>query len=252
MLYRARSTDNYTICSKDGTIGRVREFLFDDQKWNVRYMVADTGTWFPGRKVLVSPEFMLELSQEKQCINVDLVKKQIKDSPPLSSDKPVDRQKDNPGWGFFLLPESPLTKLPDDQDIQNDLNRRELEERREEERSWDRHLRSTLAATGITIEAPDGEVGQIEDFIVDDTNWDIRYFIVKTSGWWPGHHVLVAPPWVSKMNWGTSKLFIDVNREPFRTLEEFKSLEMLTRDYETRLYQSCNRIGYWADDPNCQ
>ena len=252
MLYRVKSIDNFTICSKDGTIGKIKELLFDDQKWDVRYMVADTGNWLPGRKVLISPEFMLELSQEKQCVNVDLIKKQIKDSPPLTSDVPVDRQRDKDYWGFFSLPESPLTKLPADQPDQEALNRRELHERFEEEHSWDRHLRSTLAATGLTVEAPDGEVGQIEDFIIDDQTWSVRYFIVKTSDWWPGHQVLVAPPWISKMNWGSSKIFVGIDREPFKSLEEFKSIEMLTREYEIRLHASCNRIGYWADDPACQ
>jgi len=251
MLYSAKETDQYTICSKDGTIGKIKELLFDDRKWNVRYMVADTGNWLPGRKVLVSPEFMLELSHEKQCIDVDLVKKQIKDSPPLTSDVPVDRQRDKEFWSFFSLPESPLTKIPADSVDQEKLDRRDFEDRREEEHSWDRHLRSTLAATGITIEALDGEVGKIEDFIIDDQNWDIRYLVVKTSGWWPGHRILVAPPWISKLSWGSSKIFIDINREPFKTLEEFESIETLTRDYEIRLHQSCNRIGYWTDDPAC-
>jgi len=108
-----------------------------------------------------------------------------------------------------------------------------------------------MAATGITIEALDGEVGEIEDFIVDDQNWAVRYLVVKTSGWWPGHRILVAPAWISKLNWGSSKIFVGIDREPFKTLEEYKSLDMLTREYEERLHQSCNRIGYWADDPNC-
>jgi len=41
--------------ASDGEIGHVKDFYFDDQNWAVRYLVADTGSWMPGRLVLISP-----------------------------------------------------------------------------------------------------------------------------------------------------------------------------------------------------
>jgi hypothetical protein len=41
--------------ASDGEIGHVKDFYFDDQSWTVRYLVADTGSWLPGRQVLISP-----------------------------------------------------------------------------------------------------------------------------------------------------------------------------------------------------
>ena len=120
-----------------------------------------------------------------------------------------------------------------------------------EEHSWDSHLRSAMFTKGVTIEATDGEIGVIEDYIIDSQTWAIRYLIIDTGKWWKGHKVLVAPPWIEKMNWGTSKIYVNIEREVFKTLEEFTSIDMLTREYENRLHQSCNRIGYWADDTAC-
>ena len=44
---------------------------------------------------------------------------------------------------------------------------------------------------GYHIEATDGEIGHVEDFLVEDSSWAIRYMIVDTRNWWPGRKVLV-------------------------------------------------------------
>jgi len=52
MLRSVKEVKGYMIQAKDGKIGRCKDFLFDDEIWTIRYMVADTGTWLPGKKVL--------------------------------------------------------------------------------------------------------------------------------------------------------------------------------------------------------
>ena len=59
------------------------------------------------------------------------------------------------------------------------------------------HLRSSRAVTGYHIQATDGDIGHVEDFLVDDHSWAIRYMIVDTTNWWPGKKVLVAPAWIA-------------------------------------------------------
>ena len=49
MLRKAKDLSGYTLGARDGEIGKVREFYFDDQSWTVRYLVADTGGWLSGR-----------------------------------------------------------------------------------------------------------------------------------------------------------------------------------------------------------
>jgi len=48
---------------------------------------------------------------------------------------------------------------------------------------WDRHLRSTKEVTGYQFGALDGEIGHVDDFIVDDETWAIRYLVVATKNW---------------------------------------------------------------------
>jgi len=69
------------------------------------------------------------------------------------------------------------------------------------------HLRSTHAVTGYHLQALDGEIGHVEDFIIDDENWTIRYLVVATKNWWPSEMVLVSPQWIERVSWDESKVF---------------------------------------------
>ena len=56
MLNKAKTLKGYSIqTTEEETIGKVKEFYFDDRHWTVRYLVANTGTWLSGRQVLISP-----------------------------------------------------------------------------------------------------------------------------------------------------------------------------------------------------
>ena len=57
----------------------------------------------------------------------------------------------------------------------------------------DPHLRSVEAVTGYHIHASDGEIGHVEDFLVEDADWSIHYLVVDTKNWWPGKRILISP-----------------------------------------------------------
>jgi len=115
-------------------------------------------------------------------------------------------------------------------------------------KSWDHHLRSTHAVSGYHIQALDGEIGHVEDFIIDDETWAIRYLIVGTRNWWPGKKVLVSPHWIERVSWNESKVFINLSRETIKESPEYTEESLLTRDYEIGLHRHYNRKGYWIDE----
>ncbi|MFO7577201.1 MAG: PRC-barrel domain-containing protein, partial [Pelovirga sp.] len=81
MLHKANNLKNYTLNSRDGEIGKVKEFFFDEQHWAIRYLVADTVNWHTGRQVMISPGAMMAVNTEKQMIDINLTKEQIARSP---------------------------------------------------------------------------------------------------------------------------------------------------------------------------
>ena len=94
MLSKAEALKGYKLLSRDGEIGKINEFYFNDQRWNIRYLVANTGNWLTSRQVLISPSALGAVNKEAQNLAIDLTKKQIEDSPSVDSDRPVYR--DNP------------------------------------------------------------------------------------------------------------------------------------------------------------
>jgi hypothetical protein len=248
MLHSAKTLTDYKLDSLDGETGRVEEFYFDDKYWVVRYLVADAGRWLTGRHVLLSPYALGAVSNEKHRVTVDLTKKQIEGSPPLDRDKPVSRQFEESYYGYYGWPMywggpymwGPYPYITRD--------REQWKNHTKAGRNWDPHLRSTAAVAGYKIEAKDGAIGHVEDFVIDDETWAIRYLIVDTRNWWPGKRVLIAPEWIERVSWSESRVFIHLSREAIKQSPEFTDESALTRDYDDALHRHYNRLGYWADE----
>jgi hypothetical protein len=250
MLHKAKTLKGYRLESLDGEIGKVKEFYFDDQHWAIRYLVADTGNWLTSRQVLISPYALLvAVAKQKQHIAIDLTKKQIEDSPSLESDKPVSRQFEDAYYGYFGWPTywgGPFM-WGDSPYLQRD--REKWRGPTKGEKVWDPHLRSSHEVRGYHIQAADGEIGHIEDFIIDDETWAIRYLIIDTKNTWAGKKVLVSPRWIERISWRELKVFVNLSRETIKQSPEYTEESLITRDYEIGLHRHYNRQGYWVDEP---
>jgi uncharacterized protein YrrD len=249
MLNKAQTLKGYKLHSLDGEIGTVNEFYFDDHHWTIRYLFADTGNWLTGRQVLISPYALIAVNKEEQYIAIDLTKKQIEESPSLNSDKPVSRQFEEAYYGYYGWPMywgGPFIwgSYPD---IVRD--REKWQESSQNMKGWDPHLRSTQDVCGHQIQAADGYIGHVEDFIIDDKSWVIRYLIINTQNWWPGKKVLVSPQWIERVSWRESTVFVNLTREAIRQSPEYTEESLLTRDYEAGLHRHYDRQGYWIEDP---
>ncbi|MBN1957069.1 MAG: PRC-barrel domain-containing protein [Desulfuromonadales bacterium] len=248
MFYQANRLKGYKLSGIDGEIGKVEEFYFDDRHWTIRYLVADTGNWLEDRQVLISPYALGSVVREKRRIEINLTKQQIEDSPSLDSNKPVSRQFEDAYYGFYGWPNYwggphmwgsyPFIMSDPEQ----------LKESNQEEKSWDPFLRSTHDVTGNHIQVLDGEIGRVDDFIIDDETWAIRYLIIDTRNWRPGKMVLIAPQWIERVSWLESKVFVNLPQDVIRQSPEYTRESQLTREYEAILYRLYDRKGYWLDE----
>jgi PRC-barrel domain len=248
MLIKAKTLIGYKLDSLDGEIGKVKDFYYDDLHWTIRYLVANAGNWLTDRQVLISPFALVGVNKEERNISVDLVKKQIEKSPSLDSDKPVFRQFEEAYYGHYGYPTywgGPYRWGPYPYPMRD---REQWKESIQSKKGWDLHLRSTGDAIGHHIEALNGEVGHVEDFVIDDETWAIRYIIVDTHNWLPGKKVLIATQWVERVSWDERKVFVNLNRQTIKESPAYTNESLLTRDYESKLYEHCDRKGYWLDE----
>jgi hypothetical protein len=206
--------------ASDGEIGRVKDFYFDDQNWAVRYVVADTGSWLPGRQVLISPHAFGSLHQAGKVLRVNLTRKQIENSPPIESHKPVSRQYEEEyyryyGWPFywqgsalwgmsgFPILELPPTPLPSEPAAASGPQPKRA----------DAHLRSTQAVNGYHLQASDGTIGHVCDFMMDDESWAIRQLVIKTGHRLSGREVQIPSSKVDRISWDESRVFVNLTKE---------------------------------------
>lgn len=248
MLVKADKITGYKLNCRDGEIGSIDSFFFDDQHWTIRYLVANTGNWLTGKQVLISPYALMDVNIEEKYIIVDLSKQQIEDSPLLATNLPISQQFEIDyynyyGWsdywdGPYIWGNYPYI-------VRDALKTQEY---KEIGKSWDHHLRDTNEVKGYYVHAIDGEIGHVEGFLIDDQTWAIRYLVLDTKNWWPGKKVLVSPEWVDSVSWGESKVFTNLTREMIQKSVEYTDELLLTREYETMLHRNYNRKGYWENE----
>jgi hypothetical protein len=260
MFRTVRDLQGYAIRATDGVIGKVADFFFDDEDWVIRYLVVDTGTWLVGRRVLISPAAIGHPDWSAQLLPVSLTKDQIEHAPDIDTRKPVSRQHETQFlayyqypvywggagiWGMGGYPGSLTTE---------DAFRAEMKARRDAETakmaSEDVHLRSCNAIMGHHIHAIDGEIGHVQNFLVDDDTWAIRYLVVDTSNWWVGKHVLVAPQWIKDVSWADAMVSIDLSRQALKNAPPYDSSVPLDRQREIAIYEHYERQGYWTTETN--
>jgi len=254
MLRSVKELKGYKIEATDGDVGEVVQFYFDDDKWTVRYLVADTGGWLTGRNVLISPGALGKVDWNSRRLRVNMTRERVENSPGIDTERPVSRQHETAYhdyygypyywtgpylWGPVAYPAyPPLSPAGAPSAVQEEV----AAASRQEE---DVHLRSTQEVTDYYIEAGDGDIGHVEDFIIDDESWTIRYVVIDTRNWWPGKKVLVSPEWIRSVSWTDSKVHVDLSRDTIKNSPEFDPSAPVSRDYEKRLHNHYGRSEYW-------
>jgi uncharacterized protein YrrD len=235
MLWEASVIAGYRLAGLDGEIGTVRDFYFDDQSWVIRYLIADTGNWLTGIHISIARAALIEVNGGARHISVDMTREQIERSPVLSSQAPVSEQLEAVSFGIYGSPEVGPDKPDRNQGVRG-MRR-------------DPHLRSTHHVRGCQVEAADGDIGVVSDFIIDDATWAIRYLVIDTQNWLEGRHVLISPRWIERVSWSKSRVFISPSREAIEQSPEYVDGSLRTREYETNLREHYDRRGYRVDEP---
>ena len=231
----------YKIEASDGEMGKVSDFLFDDELWVIRYLVANTGNWLVGRQVLISPAaFYGKPRWESEKFPLILTRQMVEESPDIREDEPVSRQKESEIAAYYNWP-AYWYPVP-----YRSVNVSAAEKSQDEE-NGDSHLRSVREVTGYHIEAQDGSIGHVEDFIIDDERWKIMYLVVDTKNWLPGRKVLVSRLWIDEVSWPGSKVRVDLSREVIEKSPEFDPSKPVNREYEEVLYDYYGRPKYWIE-----
>jgi uncharacterized protein YrrD len=228
MLRSIKQLYDDKLGASDGEIGHIKDFYFDDQNWVVRYVVADTGAWLPGRLVLLSPHAFSDFHRDGATRRVNLTRAQIEKSPAIESHKPVSRHFeeeyyryyewpaywDGTGiWGMGGYPTMLAPYLEPGELVDHDTTSSEKD---------DPQLRSTQAVRGYEIQTHQGEIGHVVDFIVHEKSWAITHLIVETGHWYSGKQIAIAPKHIERVSYAEAKVYVNVSKAAIQDAPEYQ------------------------------
>lgn len=259
MLLSAQELQGYTIHARDGDLGTVRTFYFDAEEWCIHSMVVDTGTWFSGTYVLLPVNVLGQADWQNQRLSVDLTQEEVRNSPEVPKHTESSGYEGtamgtyasgNVYWSTdpFVLhsvaarpASTTILAAPVAVDTAPRPGPADMQGR-------GGVLRSTRDIMGYYIQATDGQIGHVEDFVIDTATWHIRYMVVDTRNWWPGKKVLVSPLWIDLIDWNAEQVTVNLSRDRIKNSPEYDVAVPLDRAYETSLFDHYSRPKYWSEE----
>lgn len=232
-LHKLGNLTGYHLHARDGEIGSLKEIYFDDQYWAVRYFVVHTGNWLLGQDVLILPQAIIAVNEENKQLVVDLTREQIQNCPPVDTTLPVSRHYEKEYYHYYGLEPywvgdpfvTPPYYMPPP-NVEEKITQPEHP-----------HLRSSDEVIGYHIHAKDGEIGHVEDFILEAPDWVIAYLLINTSNWLLGKHILIAPAWIQQVIWNKEEVTVNLTTELIKTAPPYDASKIIDQDYLVSLFK---------------
>jgi hypothetical protein len=227
----------FTLETKDNSNGKVKDFLFDEKNWIVWYLEADFGGLFKSQKVLIPKVFLKKPLWMNKHFPLELSEDEIDKCPKIEDHLPISRKYEEelmkyysvtPYWSTAYLgttggyyPPRPLktpSKIMEEEDVGT-------------------NLRSFKEVRGYHIEAIDGEIGHVDDMIIDDEDMQVIYVVIDTSNWIPwSKKVLLSIEWMNKISYVGKHIKVNLNRETIKEGPGYDPTEIIDEKYEKSIY----------------
>jgi uncharacterized protein YrrD len=235
MLRSVNELLGYGVEAKDGRIGAVRDILFNQHGWCVCHVMIDLTDLIPGKRVVLPPDSFSQPDAKDFSFPVNISCEELKNGPTLEIDeteyrKHADELCHHFGWEPCWRCPSVGPEWEQDRDLEEDMQ-----------------MRSSREVMSYGIEATDGSIGHVWDLILDVSEWIIRYVVVHTRNWLPGRKVLIAPSWITRIEWDELKVYVSHTRQAIKEGPVFDPSEPVNRKFEEVLYDYYGRPKYWDE-----
>ncbi|MFH0925923.1 MAG: PRC-barrel domain-containing protein [bacterium] len=200
MLKGVKDFVGYTVYARDGDIGRINQFYFDDRKWIVRYLLINTGSWLSGREVMISPVALNQPDLLEKSFFTSLTRKKLKRFPHILENKIISHQEEvklvkRYEWPKYWEDDEKLEvgrEQASMMKIFNDSGNNLLDNRNDNKKGY--LLWSTNKPIYYPILGNGGEFGSVQDFVIDTETWVIRYLVLDQKNQIIEKNVLVTTP----------------------------------------------------------
>ena len=208
MLKSFRALIGCKLQGRDGGIGTVIDCCLDDRHWLIRYFLVDATDWLPDRNVLISSAVIDGRRSKQKLFSADITRRQIVDSPGIDAHQAVSREHEQQlalhyGWPAYWAKAHPFAPTPVYLDLDGEENNEST-------------LRSLNAMRGYRISAEDGEIGRIDDFLIEQESWSVRYFVAQTDVLDQSRRVVIGIAWISAFSWVDGRVEVQLPTEAIK------------------------------------
>ncbi|MBN2551549.1 MAG: PRC-barrel domain-containing protein [Spirochaetales bacterium] len=207
----------YTLVARDGELGSVEEMYFDDEKWTIRYIIANLEEVPDKEWAAVSPVSVEGVDWKNGTIMVDLSREDVAGSPELDLEEPMGREKERQLNRYYRIPVYWNGVGLWGNHVYPGLLAEESVAAEEDGSDRETRVHGTREAFGYTIEATDGEIGRVDDLVVEERTWEIQFLVIDTGNWLSGRKVIVDTHWIDQVNWQDGRVAVSLPRNAIRS-----------------------------------
>ncbi|RUM32687.1 MAG: PRC-barrel domain containing protein [Alteromonas sp.] len=248
MIISSKQLTHFSIHALDDKVGGIRDILFDDETFTVRYLVADTNTWLPlSRKVVISPISVKQLDEDSESVHINMTVDTLKNSPSIDEHKPVSREYEENlfkyfGYGYYWIGPGAWGEFAHPNELV-ELQRAEESETENPKKSTN-HLRAVGEVGGYEVATTTDNVGHISNFVIDTESWKIIMLVVDTNNWLPGgKHLALLPSDIESIDWAAHSVVVNLSHDELVDRPEVESEKISEEGYVPMLCKQLNKNG---------
>ena len=248
MIISSKQLTHFSIHALDDKVGGIRDILFDDETFTVRYLVADTNTWLPlSRKVVISPISVKQLEEDSESVHINMTVDTLKNSPSIDEHKPVSREYEENlfkyfGYGYYWIGPGAWGEFAHPNELV-ELQRAEESETETPKKSTN-HLRAVGEVGGYEVATTTDNVGHISNFVIDTESWKIIMLVVDTNNWLPGgKHLALLPSDIESIDWAAHSVVVNLSHDELVDRPEVESEKISEEGYVPMLCEQLNKTG---------
>jgi uncharacterized protein YrrD len=99
---------------------------------------------------------------------------------------------------------------------------------------------------GFAIEATDGRIGTVVDFLFDDSTWKVRWLVVDCGSWLKGRKVLIHPPAVSFRDLEDRQFEVRLTKAQVEGSPEWLDHQPVSQQMQSRVYDYYGWDSAWS------
>jgi hypothetical protein len=231
MIRNYKNMQGSRIHALDGDIGKLKDIYFDDHNWNVRYFVVELGS--SGKEMLVSPKVVASFDGEE--LKIELTKKEINEFPDSEDALPVSMQQQYKARYLFDSASNFSGQFAGTPLITH------IKTNNEDRNVYDPHLLSCKKISDYQLVTHDVGVGDIQDILIDDAFWLIRFLVVEIIDNGETRSIVLSPQLIEEIEWPVLLVSVALDYDELMRKPVFNRQKHLDISYEALVNELLNQ-----------